>query len=254
MRFRLGLAMACLLLLTLIVTAPARLLGLIVSSETLLLQGVSGSVWRGSAARALVAAGHGYVHLGEVSWELSPLSLFTLAPKLKLESHWGNQDVSAQLSLRNRTNFDIRDLDATVSSGLLRQFTPLMVGGDFSMQFARLSVRHGLPTAVEGRLLWRNATWLSNQGSRPLGSYAIDLRQEEGETLSAEVVTVAGPINVAGNVALDVRRYQVDLLLDSEAGLDAQLDEALTLFAQPVGDADATAYRIQMNGELQEYE
>ncbi len=250
MRLRLGLVLAGILLLTLIITAPARLLGLVLPSDKLVLQGLHGSVWSGSAARCLVAAGHGYVHLGKVSWELSPLSLLIFSPRLTFESHWGNQDISAQLSLRDTANFDLRDLDATISSRLLRQFTPLMVGGDFSIQFANLTVRDGLAAAVEGRVLWRNAALLSPQGPRPLGSYAIDLRQEEGQALSGEVVTVAGPVNVVGDIALAGERYEVDLMLDSEAELDTQLDEALTLFAQPLGDANTATYRIQMNGVL----
>ena len=250
MRFRLGLGLAGILLLTLIVTAPARLLGLVLPSDKLLLQGLNGSVWSGSAARCLVAAGHGYVHLGKVSWELSPLSLLILSPRLALESHWGNQDISAQLSVRDTANFDIKDLDATISSRLLRRFTPLMVGGDFSIQLANLTVSDGLPTAVEGRVLWRNAVLLFPQGSRPLGSYAVDLRQKEGQALSGDVVTVAGPVNVSGDISLAGERYEVDLMLDSEVELDTQLDEALSLFAQPLGDGNAAAYRIQMNGVL----
>jgi hypothetical protein len=245
-RFALGLTLAALLFIRLLASAPARLLGLVLPADTLVMQGFSGSVWRGSAANALVDAGHGYIQLGRVSWRLAPLSLLILSPEFELDSRWGGQVFSAQITLHDAQNIEFHDLDATVSAGLLRQFSPLQVAGQFSTQWSHLAIREGLPFAGEGRIIWQEAAWLSPQGAQPLGSYALTLKQEEGQALFGDVVTVTGPVEASGNIRLQGRVYEVDILLDDSSGLDAELRQALSLLAQPV----AQGYRIQLNGEF----
>jgi hypothetical protein len=238
------------LLLLLIISAPARLLGLLVPSDVLVMQGLDGSLWRGSAARCLVAAGHGYIHLGSVKWRLSPLSLLTLSPTVELESRWGKQQISGRITLRDAENFDVRELEASVSAQLLRQFAPFLIDGNFSVDLASLTFRDGLPYSGKGRVLWRDAAWLSPQGPRALGDYALDFEQPEELALVGEIVTITGPVGASGDIQLAGRSYTVDILLRSASGLDTQLQHAVSLFAQPVEGPDGVAYRIQLSGEL----
>ena len=245
-RFRLGLALGGLFLVFLIASAPAGLLGFLIPAEALAMQGLRGSLWRGSAARALVAVGHGYVHLGSVQWRLSPLSLLTLSPTVDLESRWGSQNLAAQITLRGAESFDIRDLEATASAQLLRQFAPFSVDGNFSVQFERLEVREGLPRSATGRVVWLDAIWLSPQGSRPLGSYTLDFKPSDQEALTAVVETIAGPVRATGDVQLQDRHYIVDVVLDSAEGLDAQLQQAVSLVGQPVSGG----FHIKLEGEI----
>ena len=111
-RFSLGLSLAVLFLFILFTLAPARLLGLLLPSDKVVMQGFSGTLWQGAAARTLVAAGHGYIELGQVTWELAPLSLFTLSPTIDFDSRWGGQSVSATIKLRGVQSADFTNLDA----------------------------------------------------------------------------------------------------------------------------------------------
>ena len=158
-RFRLAILLASIVLVLIVISAPARLLGLLVPADRLILQGFSGSLWQGSAARCLVATGNGYVHLGSVTWQLSPLSLLQLSPSLAFESRWGSQHISGQVTLRNSGDFEFHELQASVSSQLLRQFAPLMIDGSFSIEFPHLRIREGLPYTARGRVLWEGAQW-----------------------------------------------------------------------------------------------
>ena len=88
-----GLVLALVLIGGLIVTAPARLVSLLAPDEGLILQGFSGTLWRGSASRALVQVGPGYFQLGSVDWTLNPLSLLLFRPGLEMSSHWGRQNI-----------------------------------------------------------------------------------------------------------------------------------------------------------------
>jgi hypothetical protein len=248
LHFRMGLALSVLLLVLLIISAPARLLGLLVSSDVLVIQGFSGSLWRGAAARCVVRVGHGYLNLGNVRWHLEAMTLLTLSPTIDLESHWGAQAISGTITLRDVENIDIdiADLDATISAQLLRQFAPLQVEGEISAVAEHLMIRSGRPDGGKGQIVWRNAAWLSSLGSIPLGSYAVDFEQPQGQLLSGEILTINGPVTAQGSVELEGRNYAVDVFVEADSGLDEQLQQAMSLFAQPVADG----YRIELNGKI----
>ncbi len=239
-------ALALLLVAVLAVNAPARLLGLVVPAEQVRLQGLEGTVWSGSAARAMLRLPQGYIHLGKVRWTLQPLSLLLFSPRLTIDSEWGGQVLSGDVTLRGTGSLQVRDFDARVSADLVRQFAPLAIDGRLSAQIAALSLVDGLPRRAEGRVVWEDGGFLSPRGRIPLGTYALEFLQPPGEALRGEVVTVAGPLEAEGEVALDGRSYRIDLLLGSEETLDRQLRDALALMATPEGGD----YRLELDGDF----
>ncbi len=238
--------LALLFLLMLVVSAPARLLYLFVPSEQLLLQGLSGTVWRGIASSVQVRLPQGYFHLGRVQWRLRPLSLLTLSPRVEMESQWGNQSLSGDLVLRGQRDLDIRELDLQFDAALLTEFAPVALDGVFSLQLAGLKLRDGLPESADGRLEWQGAAWRSPRGLVPLGSYTMEFKQPPGEILRGEVMTLAGPLQAMGFAELDGRRYEVDILMGSDDELEPQLEQMLSLIATP----EETNYRIGVDGEF----
>ncbi|RLA45312.1 MAG: type II secretion system protein N [Gammaproteobacteria bacterium] len=244
-RFSWGVVLV-LLCISLVVSAPARLLNLLLPADQVLMQGFGGTLWRGNASRTLVRAGPGYLHLGAVRWSLDPRSLLLLAPRLTLSSVWGSQVISGDLVLRGPQELDLYEFEAVVAADLLRQFVPVALTGTLSAQLDNLQLRNGLPHSGAGRLVWQNGGWESPGGSLPLGTYALDFHQVAEEILRGEVVTVAGPVAATGTVELHDRNYRVDILVSSQVAMDAQLQQALSLIAvvEPGG------YRIVFDGEL----
>ena len=241
-----GAALAILFLACLLALAPARLVNFFLPGDTVIMQGYSGTVWRGSANRVLLATGSGYIHLGRVHWSLSPLSLLTLSPKLRVESSWGRQRISTGVRITGSEALELTKLDVLVSVALLRQFLPLAVSGDLSVQAEHLQLEKGLPSSASGRLVWQNAAWESAQGALSLGSYAIDIQQLPGEALKGDIVTLAGAVRANGHAELLGKDYALDILISSDNGLDAQLEQALSLIAQPVSNGR----RIKFDGQL----
>ncbi len=239
-------ALTLLLLICLVLTIPARLLGLLLPGDELVMQGFNGTLWRGSASRCLASTPAGYLHLGAVSWELNPLSLLLFAPRLTLDSKWGNQTLATGLVLRGGDDVDIHDLEASIPADLLRQFVPVSLSGALSVQLQQLSVRDGLPVEGAGRLVWQGGGWNAPSGPLPLGSYALDFQQAEGAALLGEVVTLAGEVSAEGTVQLQGKSYNIDILLVGENGLDERLQQALSLMARPVEGG----YRLKLNGEF----
>ena len=241
-----GLILALLLLVALVVTAPARLLALVLPADRVVMQGFNGTLWRGSASRTLVEIGPGYLQLGSVDWSLAPLSLLTFRPRLDLSSEWGRQRLEASLVLRGDADFSAHDVSANLPAELVRHYLPVVLKGELSLQFSHLQVRDGLPYEALGRIVWQNAAWLSPSGVRPLGSYAVELEQAAGGDLDGQVVTLAGPVEASGSVQLSGSEYRIDVLLGSDEPLDKQLSQALSLVAVQ----EAGGYRVALQGSL----
>lgn len=245
-RFAGALILALLLVVTLVVSTPARLLGLVLPREQVVMQGFAGTLWNGSASRVLLRLPAGYLHLGSVQWSLDPFSLLLFAPRLSLRAAWGNQTISTEVVLRGQADIDVLDMEGQVSADLLRHFAPVSISGMLSAQFKQFQVREGLPYSGDGRLVWQNGTWQSPQGLVPLGSYALDFQQPPGEVLLAEVITLSGPLLASGTVELEARHYELDILLAGEDTLDNQLQNMLPLIAVPEGEN----FRIKLSGDF----
>jgi len=103
-----------------------------------------------------------------------------------------------------------------------------------------------VPQSLTGRLTWERAAWDAPGNSFALGSYAVDFAPAEA-ALQGTVLTLAGPLEAAGTLALAERRYRIDLTLTSDRPLPGPLADALSLFATP---ADR-GFRLVLDGELQ---
>ena len=246
-RLSLGLGLALLLVLFLLLSAPARLVSTVLPAGQVYMQGFSGTLWNGRASRCLVQAGPGYLQLGAVSWELSPLSLLILAPRLTIHSQWGQQRLSGDIVLRGEGDLDLHDLEATFAADLVRQFAPMALAGSVQADFDELLVRDRMPVTGSGRLVWQNGAWDAPQGFLPLGSYAMEVTPDPGGGLAGEVLTLSGPVEAEGSTRLRGREYSVDVLVGGEGGLDSQVERALNLIATP----ENGRFRVALEGEFQ---
>lgn len=245
-RWLVGLGIALSLCILLMASAPARLLLHLVPTERIVLQGLSGTIWDGKAARALVASGDDWLHLGAVDWELSPLSLLVFNPSVTVQSKWGRQQINTTVSGRSGQDFQLQSLDAVFDAGLLRRYLPVGLVGSVALQFETLVISDSLPADAQGRIVWQDAGWLSPQGPRSLGSYALEVESTESGVLNGEVLTLAGDLSASGPVSLRDGDYQLDVLLSGGGLSDPQLRHAIQLMATPEGDA----YRVKLTGTL----
>ena len=239
-------SLSLLLLLLLLVSVPARLLNYVVPVDQLMMSGLSGTIWDGHASAVRLRLPQGYWHLGSVSWSLEPFSLLLFAPRINVRSDWGNQIFSGDLLLRGKSDLEIYDFEGQMAAGVLRHFAPVALDGLFKLQLSELTLRNGLPTSAQGRLVWQDGAWQSPRGLVPLGSYALDLQQLDGEPLRGEIVTLTGTLEASGGLMLDDRRYSLNILMRSEDELEPQMQEMLGLIATPEGEK----YRISVDGNF----
>jgi hypothetical protein len=150
--------------------------------------------------------------------------------------------------LRGDRDVDLHDFEATVAADLLRQLAPVALGGNISAGFTRLVVRDGMPVGGEGRLVWQDGTWSSPTGQLTLGSYAVEFVDAGGGQLRGDVITLAGPVEAAGEVELDGQTYRVDVLVGGKRALDPRIGQALALIASP----ENGGFRLQLDGEFRQ--
>jgi len=237
---------ATVLLAFLLTFAPARLLGFLADDQQVSLSGFSGTIWRGTASRALVAMPGGWMHLGRVSWQLRPWSLLLFAPRLTVDTRWGAQVVRGDVIVRGGEDFGFREFEVQADAAIVQQLAPLALDGTLRAEFERLEIKSAQPIEAQGRAVWQGAAWMSPAGRKLLGDYALDLYQENNQPLAGDVITLAGPVTAEGRIELAGRQFSIDLAIGSEGAMDPGLQQALSLVAQPV----STGYKLVLDGEL----
>jgi len=187
--------------LFLLAQAPAGLLawGLQrISGGALLLEGVDGTLWRGSAARlAWMDAGQ-VVELGRASWSWRPLEL----TRARLGHHVAI-DASA-LHLRGSIavgagGIELERLDASLRAEVAGRLLPtlglLHPRGDFELEARALRLgRHGQTGTAT--LVWRDAR--SGLIDEPLGDYRLLLSPAPGGASALRLETLRGPLRAQG--------------------------------------------------------
>ena len=245
-RWQVAVVTAVLFLCILLATAPARLLGYMLPSQQLLLQGYRGSLWHGSADSAALAVSGGYLQLGRLQWDVSPWSLVLMSARAELEARWGGQTLVADVSISPNGNLRLRGASVNFPARLVRQWLPVQLRGTFNLLTEDLSFQDLWPDAGSGRLVWQGARWIGNTSRQKLGDYVLEFEVREARQLEGVISTLSGPIRVQGKVTLSQQQYSVNLDLSSEKGISAELGSALQLIAEPTN----SGYRIQLDGTL----
>ncbi|MHA7816662.1 MAG: type II secretion system protein N [Pseudohaliea sp.] len=237
-------------LLAVVALLPARLAGWVLPPASIAADGYAGTLWRGRAARALVATPGGWFHLGGLRWQLSPLSLVLARPTATVEAAWGDQRLAGTVSWRGGDELRVSDARFAVDAALLKEVAPVALSGRLAGDLAHLAIADGLVQTLEGRMTWERAAWDAPGSRFALGSYAVDFVPAtggDGGGVQGEVLTLAGPLEAVGTLGLAERGYRIDLTLTSERSLPRPLAEALSLLATPTD----RGFRLVLDGELQ---
>lgn len=233
------------LLALLLIHAPSHLISRIIDKERVSVQGYSGSLWRGRADQVYLQTERGYLRLGSVNWRLHPWSLLGFSPRIAVQSRWGGQQFSGEITLGRAGELAVRDYEARLPVALLNKFLPLAIEGDATISGQYLDWVGGLPYRAEGRVVWQGALWNSPAGPRQLGDYVLEFSSPADQQIEGRIFSLVGPLMAEGEVGLKHREYRVDVVLSSDQPFELQMKESLALMAEPV----AGGYRLAFTGK-----
>lgn len=243
-RVRVFTGMGVLLLALLIQQFPSRVAASLLP-QNIQLEGVAGTLWQGTAARAAVMVDGKRFVLGRLNWRLEPLSLLGLSPAAHVTSVWGGQRFDGRVSLGLGGTASLEDVSLQLDVRFLRNLLPLYVGGQVQVTVPKALIDNRELSAIEARIVWQDGVWAARQGDVALGNYALDVSGSDG-AVTGSVITLSGPLVVAGDLALEGRDWQVDLEISGSAVANEGLRPSLMLFGVP----NDKGFDVVLDGQL----
>jgi general secretion pathway protein N len=166
--------------------------------------GITGTVWQGGAAAVSVRG----ILLHDVSWRIKPLRFFTAKAAYQVKATPVSGFAEGIVALGFGGTVTVSDLVASLSLPMLAEVLNIRgLNGDASLEFERIRLRDGLPTAADGSVQVNNlvAPLLSRES---IGGYRAEFSTADNG-ISASVEDIDGVVDLAGSFQLnDDRSYE----------------------------------------------
>lgn len=255
-------SLAIVLLCTLLIAhVPARVM-IWMLPKSVVLSGLSGTLWSGQAARSWVLVNQQPVMLGQIQWRISPWRLVWSTP-LQLTAEWGDQILQTRLGIGLTGQWQLRDARMAFDLDALGAFIPLFLGGRATSEFDLIQFSPERLSKAHGRLTLQNTVWTANSGNIPLGSYRLDIEQAAQATQSPKsespqasraatdsiygvLETDGGALILTGTVSLSANDYNVDLTATGPVARDESFRRAVSILATPT----AAGFDVLISGQL----
>jgi len=221
-------------LVTLLVTAPASLLGGVLESASkgkFVLANAAGTVWQGSATPAIRQRSGDLLAMEKLHWDIAFWPFFT--GKIITRLQWDNvQQSQPMLVTVSFKQIELRNVILPVQAAVLGELTsvlqPVQLSGRMQLKSELLTLtRQGINgvAVVE----WLNAGSLMS-AVNPLGSYRINLTGA-GEKLDVMLTTTSGALLLDGKGSFTLN-HGLNFQVTARASADSKgsLDELLNNF------------------------
>lgn len=230
-------------LLALLVMFPARVAYRLVAPPGVVISGIDGTLWRGSA-NALNASG---VYLTDVTWELRPLALLGGRLACRLQARPARGFIEADIAVGIGGAVSIDNATGSVPLGILA--APLRVpglDGAASIELESLVIRDGLPVAAEGTIaVDRLVVPLVDSGS--IGGYRADLATQ-ADAVVAAIEDTDGLFDISGSLTIGSDRSYRFL---GQIAAKPETPDKLRRQMLMLGSADAQGRReVRLEGAL----
>lgn len=217
----------------------------------LALSGVTGSFWSGKAALASVNLEKGPLSLGQLSWQLKPLSLLTLKPCVHLVTRLDRQVFDGDICVGSKGAVAITSAEFSFPAELIQDKLPIPVSGQFMAHLEQLDLRGNVLLKLSGKLTWSDAQVNNGATWMDIGNYGADLTDNGNNGVKAKVFQLSGPIDVDLNVELKAPaggQIQGELALHKSFVVASRASGLLSMLGQEKEtDADGkTHYQVDM--------
>lgn len=199
--------------------------------DPLTLADVHGSAWNGEARRSW----WGETAMGRLSWRADPGPF--LRGSVRAHVHF-ELPKDQSLDARVLWKVDRLQVDALraelVGSALQRFFQTqsLQPIGELQVQVEHAAFDRGVPVALSGHAIWREATLLGPRVPVFLGDLRADFKVANPGVVVGTIRDVGGPVAVQGSLRLTLVGYRIDMQATPR---DPLITQSLSKFGVPAG-------------------
>jgi len=255
-------------LIWIVVLAPANIMArLLPVNSSLVLQGITGSVWSGAVSRAALIVDSKMLAQGRVEWQIRPLSMLRLSPCVDFNidnngpqaSGGGSSAIVVAVAgvacVSTSGKLAMRDVAFDMPAAIFLRSPELRLGGEISGQLTELEWQSGSLVDLRGQGLWTDAMILSDQLNLPLHTLPFDFRRENGDSVFVELDNKdllaqqqGTPMHVSlqSTVALDGGFYTL-AQLTTQPQTPVAVIELLNVLAEPQG---AGVFTLEVRSKL----
>ncbi len=220
---------------------------LITNSGEVGLSGVSGTLWQGRAGMASIHIDGQNYSLGELTWQLRPLSLLRLNPCARITTDLERQQIDGTACASAGGRLTLRDTRINAPATLVQGIAPnTRLDGQLSAHINQLQLREQRLQALDGNLSWTNARLHNGQNWLTLGSFAAELSPTEEGHILANIFSLDGPIDLAGTVTMPLTGgifINVHFALQPAFAREVQAEQWLPVITEPL---DNGRHKLEM--------
>ena len=213
---------------------------LMTQNGALALSGVSGTLWSGKAGMASASIDGKDYSLGELRWTLHPASLLTLSPCADISTELEYQQASGTACASLGGQLHLKNTDISAPASLVQGIAPnTRLDGRASVQIAELRLNGQHLDALKGNLNWTGARVHNGQNWLNVGSFAADLSATPEGHINADIFSLEGPIDLAGNVIMPLAGgifINAEFAFTPAFAREVQADQWLPMIAEPLAN------------------
>lgn len=156
------------------------------------MNGVSGTLWSGRASLVSVKIKGLDQSIGQLTWKLDTLSLFTLRPCALVSTKMDNQEFDGRVCIKGARGVAIKDATISFPAALVQPLLPLAIGGQFALTIEQLELGDSRLQKLRGKATWIDGKIYNGSNWMSLGGIGADLVDDGKNGLNAHIVDLSG--------------------------------------------------------------
>ncbi len=212
------------LLLMMILQFPAITVINSINKNNLKVNGVNGTVWKGSASEI----SSNEIYLRQTRWKIVPSELLKGNLSFDVSTYPFNGHLKFNLILDPINNLRATDIDGNFPNDILEIIAPYLgVSSEIVMNIKSLSLNSKNINQLEGQILLKNLV-MKGISNRILGSYKVDLFERNGE-IYGSIDEISGEIDIAATLSLTLSgKYIIDGIVSAKQNTNNQVKTILS--------------------------
>lgn len=206
--------------------------------EQLALSGITGTLWNGRASLASVKLNQKDFPLGQLEWDLHPLSLLLLKPCATVETRQGDQEIAGEICGGLGGSVELHETDITVLATSLQELLPVPVEGKFTARIEQFQRSDNAVKDLKGVLTWTGARINNGSTWMDVGNYGAELNDNGQGGVNATIFNTEGPVQLqleAAFAAAGGGTVKGNLSMNSAFEQEINAGAWISMFAKPDG-------------------